>query len=267
LVVRSSWAGRVQNGDALTLSVDLEPEVSFGENLLVGFRGSSRPGEIVVLGATYDAGGVNASGQVLNGADDDASGVAALLEVAGAVNAVRSQLQRSVLLAFFSASTAGLQGSEMLLDDLPRLLGSVSRPVAMLGLRAVGRNGRRPLLVLGASESPALAGLLEKVDRRETLFAAPLGLERAGPSAPRQASVVLDPSAVRGSDYSTFLRAGIPSLLLNDGLDPELYGHPDDDWKYVDSDEVTRVARLAFRFAHALATDVRVEALPASSRP
>jgi hypothetical protein len=267
LVVRSAWANRVQSGDELGLSVDLEAEVSFGENVLVGFRGQSRPDEVVVVGASYDAGGVNAAGQVLNGADDNASGVAALLEIAGALSQVRAQLQRSVLLAFFSASTAGLQGSETLLDDLPRLLGPAPRPVAMLALRAVGRSGRRPLLVFGANENAALADLLQRLDRRDILLGAPLVLQQLSDAAPRRGATALDPAASRSSDHLTFARAGVPSLLLNDGLDPELSGHPDDDWKYVDAEQVARVARLAFRFAHGLAADVRPEALPASSRP
>ena len=267
LVVRSAWTNRVQPGDDLGLSVDLEAEVSFGENVLVGFRGLSRPDEVVVVGASYDAGGVNAAGQVLNGADDNASGVAALLEIAGALSQVQAQLQRSVVLSFFYASTAGLLGSEMLLDDLPRLFGPAPHPVAMLALRAVGRNGRRPLLVFGANENAALADVLQRLDRRDVLLGPPLVLQRLADAAPRRGATALDPAASRSSDHLTFARAGVPSLLLNDGLDPELYGHPDDDWKYVNPEEVARVARLAFRFAYALASDVTAEARPASTRP
>jgi hypothetical protein len=48
--------------------------------------------------------------------------------------------------------------------------------------------------------------------------------------------------------------ADIPALLLNDGLDPRLYGQPEDDWERVDVDKVTRVARLVFRSVYDLAS-------------
>src|SRR5262249_30036136 len=85
LVVRSTWSDRVQTGDAVRLEVELVPEVSLGQNVLVGFRGTARPNDVLVLAANYDHAGVNAAGEVLNGANDNASGVAALLEVAAAL--------------------------------------------------------------------------------------------------------------------------------------------------------------------------------------
>jgi hypothetical protein len=49
------------------------------------------------------------------------------------------------------------------------------------------------------------------------------------------------------STQSLLHGAGVPSLLLNDGLDPLHSGLPEDDWQDVDVDKATRVARLVFR--------------------
>jgi hypothetical protein len=263
-VVRSAWLERLQDDESVRLQVDLDPEVSLGQNVLVGFRGRSRPDEIIVVGTNYDHAGVNAAGDVLNGADDNASGVAALLEVAGALQQVRGSLQRSVLLVFFSAGRQGLQGAETLVHDLPQLLGAGVRPVAMLSLRGIGRNGSHPMLLVGADRSPGLAAMLEKFDTRERLRGAPLLLERAGEESTAMARLEIVPS--HASEHLTFARGGVPSLLLTDGLDPMLYGQPEDDWKDVDPDKVARVARLVFHATQALATDLRTPMAAASRR-
>ena len=62
-------------------------------------------------------------------------------------------------------------------------------------------------------------------------------------------------------------RGGVPTLLLTDGLDPMLYGQPEDDWKDVDPDKVARVARLVFRSVHSLASDLRPTTAAALARP
>ena len=244
-MVRSSWTARLRDGERLVLRSHLEPEVSLSQNLLVGFRGRTRPEEIVLVGVHYDHTGINADGDVLNGADDNATGVAALLEIAGALAPVRATLERSVLLAFFSAGREGFQGSESLLHDLPQLVGENARIVAMLGLRAVGRNGDRPLLVVGGRRHAELAAALERHDRREELFGAPLGLQWAEDESTVVARLEIVPS--RGSDHITFARAGIPSLLVTAAVDPVLNDQPGDDWRDVDTEKVTRLARLVFR--------------------
>lgn len=263
-VVRSTWASRLQEGDPVRLGIGLAPEVSLGQSILVGFRGHSRPHEIVVLTAHYDHTGINAEGDVLNGADDNASGVAALLEIARALPHVAPTLERSVVLAFLSGERSGLQGSQALIADLPRLLGSDSRMVTSLSLRAVGRNAARPLLLFGGQEHPWLATVFDAYNIRDVLLGPPLELQREATVVAKQDNGE-EAGQARASAHLAFHRAGVPSLLLNDGLDATLYGQPDDDWKYVDADKVARVARLAFRAAYDLATEVRPAALPASA--
>jgi len=264
VVVRSTWASRLQEGDRVRLGIGLAPEVSLGQSILVGFRGHTLPHEIVVLTAHYDHTGINAEGDVLNGADDNASGVAALLEVARALRHVAPALERSLVLAFLSGERSGLQGSEALIADLPRLLGPEVRVVTCLSLRAVGRNAARPLLLVGGRENPWLASVFDVYNIHEVLLGPPLELQREAGMLAVQGGIA-DPGQARASAHLAFQRAGVPSLLLNDGLDAMLYGQPDDDWKYVDADKVTRVARLTFRAAFDLATELRPAALPASA--
>lgn len=263
LAVRSSWADRLQTGDAVQLRADLEPEVSLGQNLLVGFRGKTRPDEVVVLAANYDHAGVNAAGDVLNGANDNASGVTALLEVAAALAAARDELQRSVVVAFFSGSRAGLQGSEMLLHDWSLLFGTNSHPVRMISLRGIGRDDGNALLAVGGTAQEELLTLLEHHDRREELLGPVLAVQRA-PDEPNDVSrIEIVPS--HGSDHLPFARAGVPALLLTGGMDPSALPHPADDWKTVNAEKIARVARLVFRVTLDLTGAPAPAVLPARS--
>jgi hypothetical protein len=255
LVVRSSWLDRLHADDRVRLRIHLVPEVSLAQNVLVGFRGRSRPDELVVVGANYDHAGINAAGDVLNGADDNASGVAALIEIAAALGRVSDSLQRSVLVVFFSGARQGLQGSEMLLHDLPQLLGVDPHPVAMLALRGLGRNGSEPMRLVGGRVHPALAEVFERCDTRAALYGAPLGLRRTDDETTSLARLEIVPS--HGSEHLSFARNGVPSVLLTDDLDAMLYGQPEDDWREVDPDKVMRAARLVFRASYLLATDLR----------
>ncbi|MFQ5600279.1 MAG: M28 family metallopeptidase [Candidatus Krumholzibacteriia bacterium] len=266
LVVRPGWSHWLQPESEVSVRTELVPEVSLGQNILAGFGGSGAAHELVLLTAHYDNAGINALGEILNGADDNASGVAALLEIARALAQVHERLQRSVLLAFVSAELHGVQGSEMLLKDLPLLVGT-ARPLVAFSLDAVGRNGSDVLNVAGGLQHADLVRRLERFNRRETLFAPALLVEPlSDPMRASETSALLDISP-HPTTHALLLSSGIRSVRLHDGLDPLLYGQPEDDWRRVDAKKVARVARLLFRTVYDLATDRRPAALPAGSHP
>lgn len=263
LLGRSGWVEKLAPGDELQISIDLRAEVSLGQNVLVGFRGHRKPDELVVIGAGYDHAGVNAAGDILNGADDNASGTVALLGVASALAQVHDALEKSVLVAFFAGGRAGLLGAEALLHDLSALAGPTVHPVAMLAVRGVGRNGTEPLLLVGGAEQLQLAALLLRLDGLAGTGGNALGIRLAAEETTPPSRLEAVPS--RGSEHLAFARAGVPSVLLTDGLDPSLYGQPEDDWALVDAAKVTRVARLVFKAAYALGTGSGTDAVPAAA--
>jgi hypothetical protein len=165
--------------------------------------------------------------------------------------------------AFFSASRAGLQGSEMLLHDWRLLLGGEVHPVAMLGVRAIGRADANSLLVVGGKQRGEIAAALERHDRREDLLGPVLALQRFDDESIDVSRLELAPS--RGSDHLSFLRAGIPAVLLTGGMDAADLPNADDDWRAVDADKIARVARLVFRTTLDWANDLHPAVVPASS--
>lgn len=82
-----------------------------GDNVVLEIPGSSTPGEWVVLGAHYDSINLNGSNQPAPGADDNASGSAALLEIAR-ILAGAGPFERSIRLVWFAGEEYGLLGAE-----------------------------------------------------------------------------------------------------------------------------------------------------------
>jgi aminopeptidase YwaD len=113
--------------------------------------------EYILLGAHKDHLGMGGTGSssrhpdtvaVHNGADDNASGLAALLEIAQKIGAQRQQLRRSLLLVAFGAEEMGLIGSKYFADNPPIPLQQV---VAMVNLDMVGRLKSDSTLAIGGT--------------------------------------------------------------------------------------------------------------------
>jgi hypothetical protein len=98
--------------------------------------GASSDGSVVVLGAHYDHLGVVA-GETYPGADDNASGTAAVLGVARALVARRAELGRPVVIAFFGAEEVGMLGSRAFVASGPTPRGAM---FAMVNVDMIGRS-------------------------------------------------------------------------------------------------------------------------------
>lgn len=194
-----------------------------GVNLVAVVRGSGDPdGDVIVLTAHYDHLGTR-NGAIYNGADDNASGVAALLEVGR--HLLAAPLRHTAVLAFVDAEEGGMNGSRALVDDLPV---SLRRVALNVNLDMVSRTDG-VLWAGGAYHTPALRPILESV-----ADAAPLDL-RLGhdrPNAPEGDDWTLS------SDHASFHRLGIPFVYfgVEDHVD---YHEPTDDFERIDPAELT----------------------------
>lgn len=94
--------------------------IKASENVLAYIKGTEKPEEIVVLSAHYDHVGVDAKGNVYNGADDDGSGTVSLLEIAEAfVKAKKDGVgpKRSILFLHVTGEEKGLYGSRFYTEN------------------------------------------------------------------------------------------------------------------------------------------------------
>jgi hypothetical protein len=206
--------------------------------------------EAVVIGAHYDHVGLGGrlsvtpelTGQIHNGADDNASGTSAVMEMAKAAASQRSRFPRSLVFITFAGEERGLLGSAHYADE-PAI--PIENTVGMVNLDMVGRaNGS--VDVIGLELSPSLAADLEAAVKAS---GTELKVRRSGPGAGR-------------SDDSSFIDKRVPAINFFTGFHND-YHRPGDDWEKIDARGVSRVAALALELAARLAArDARPEFVP-----
>jgi hypothetical protein len=195
----------------------------------------------VVVSAHMDHVGVgepDASGDsIYNGADDDASGTAVLLEIADAM-ARMDPPRRSVLFLAVSGEEKGLLGSRWFVEHPTVPLDSI---VANLNLDMVARNAPDTIVVIG-QEYSSLGTALHAVaeGRRQEL-----GLTVADDPWPEQRFFFR-------SDHFSFVREEIPALFFFAGTHED-YHRPGDEVDDIDADKAARVGRLVFYLTRTLA--------------
>jgi len=196
--------------------------------------------EWVVVSAHYDHVGVgtpDARGDsIYNGADDNASGTAALLEVARALAALPKRPARSVAFVAVSGEEEGLIGSAYFVAHRPP---AVAQLIADVNLDMLGRNAPDVIYLVGDSLS-TLGG----VAAAQATAHPELGLR------PRS----LNDATYLRSDQLSFAIARVPALFLHTGSHPDLH-RPSDETGLIDSEKLSRAARLAFYLAYAVASD------------
>jgi len=205
-----------------------------GVNLVGVVPGTGAEGTIV-LTAHYDHEGVH-GGQIYNGADDNASGAAAALEVARSV--VASPLRHDLVVALVDAEESGLRGARAFVADPPVPL---ERVLLDINLDMVARTDG-VLWAAGAYHTPALRPVLESVSERSPLTLR-LGHDRAG--APE------GDDWTSASDHGPFHEAGIPFVYFGVEDHPD-YHRPTDDFERVDPGEFVDAVRTILLAVRAL---------------
>jgi acetylornithine deacetylase/succinyl-diaminopimelate desuccinylase-like protein len=194
----------------------------------------------IVIGAHYDGlgfGGVGSrapgDSSIHNGADDNASGVAALLEIARQLQASEAR-SHNVLFVAFSGEELGLYGSKHFVDAMPV---SIERVRYMINLDMVGRLGsERRLVVSGTGTSPAWSAALNAAAEATDL------------------TLAEDPSGLGASDHTSFYLEDIPAVHLFTGAHDD-YHTPTDDSHRIDYDGLHDVASFAVRLVEELDDD------------
>jgi hypothetical protein len=188
--------------------------------------------EYVVLTAHFDHLGTLEEGSsddvIYNGADDNASGTAALLEIADAVGAMSVAPKRSVVFLAVGGEELGLKGSLHYMSD-PAF--PIESTIANLNFDMVGRNepdevdlvrpvvsAFAPVAVAVAAQHPELGMTLN--DRPNDVF-------------------------IQRSDSGAFLLYGVESLFFHSGLHLD-YHTVDDEIEWIDAEKVAKVAKLGY---------------------
>lgn len=182
--------------------------------------------ETIVIGAHYDHLGAGGEGSLTpgsrdihNGADDNASGTAGLLELARRLGQRTTPLDRRVVFVAFTAEERGLLGAE---HYVANPLFPLESTVAMFNMDMIGRLEDDKLVVFGTGTAPQWDPLVDRSAQKSglTLSKKPEGL---GPS-----------------DHAAFYARKIPVLHLFTGTHPD-YHRPGDDWEKINAEGEARI--------------------------
>ena len=191
--------------------------------------------QFLIIGAHYDHLGMGKNNslytgdepQIHNGADDNASGTAGVLELAEKLSAHKDELKRTFVFATFSGEEEGLLGSAYFADNLPVSTGEVAM---MINMDMIGRlNDDNSLIVYGTGTSSGLEDILNEYNNYN--FKLTLNDEGYGPS-----------------DHSSFYGKKIPVLFFFTGTHED-YHKPSDDTEKINFKGEEQVLKYIYNVA------------------
>ncbi|MEO5814103.1 MAG: M28 family peptidase [Gemmatimonadaceae bacterium] len=215
------------------------PEGVPAENVVAMVAGSDAGlrHQYVVIGAHFDhlgrssahASDPEAKDAIRNGADDNASGTAAVMELARQFAA--KPAKRSIIFASFTGEELGLLGSQWFVEHSPVPIDSI---VAMVNFDMVGRLRNDKLIVYGVATATELPGILASANVEPKLVVSAVG-DGFGPS-----------------DHSSFYTRGIPVLHFFTDLHDD-YHKATDDTPKINAAGEARVVGMAERVVRSIA--------------
>lgn len=204
--------------------------------------------EYLIMGAHFDHLGMGGPGSgsravdtigIHHGADDNASGVAMMLELAEKFAGTKGSHKRSIICLAFSGEEEGLLGSKHFVDD-PGI--NLTKVDAMINLDMVGRlNETNNLQISGLGTAAGLKDIV-KAKTDTSVIKLTLSDEGYGPS-----------------DHSSFYGKNIPVLFYFTGAHPD-YHTPKDTWDKINYKGMVMISALIFNMAEELSNnDTRLQ--------
>lgn len=207
-----------------------EPNTRIGRNVGAMRRGSdpSLRDQWIILAAHYDHLGVR-GGQLYPGADDNASGVAMMLEVARCLTQAKMPPRRSIMFIGFDLEEHGLFGSRYFVEHSPVPLDRVKLFItADLIARSLAGVCGNHVFVIGSEHTPALRPWIREAGKGRPLTVDLLGA---------------DLLVLNRSDYGPFRSRSIPFLFFTTGENP-CYHTPRDTPDTLDYPKLTAISRM-----------------------
>jgi len=186
--------------------------------------------QVVIVGGHMDHIGVQGR-EVMNGADDNASGTTGVLELAEAFASMKVRPKRSILFITFSGEEKGLKGSEAYVANPPLPLEAC---VAMFNFDMIGRSVDKYLFIGGVGTSSEFPSMMKKANEGLDLM-----IETA-------------PGGLAPSDNSNFHKKGMPVLFFFNNVHAD-YHRPDDIVDKINAEGEAAILKLGFRMIRATA--------------
>lgn len=237
---------------AFSMKAKVERNANQAMNVLGYLEGSEKPDELLIITGHFDHIGINRKGEINNGADDDASGTSAVLELAEAFTLATEagfRPKRSILFMTVSGEEKGLLGSDFYTENPAYPL---ENTIANLNIDMIGRVGKEYLsspdssnyiYVIGADK---LSSELHTINEQANDKYAQLKLDY-------KYNDENDPNRFYyRSDHYNFAKNGIPVVFYFNGTHKD-YHRPGDDPDKIAYEKAAKVTRLVFATAWELA--------------
>jgi Zn-dependent M28 family amino/carboxypeptidase len=218
-----------------------EGETTTGENVVAILPGATQPDLYVYIGAHYDHLGVAPDGQVFNGADDDATGVAAVLEAARILSSSGLRPQETVVFVAFSGEEIGALGSGALCERLTA--SSLAGSSMLLNMEVLGaEKGAGTYLDVWDEEVASTKPLVDALQLAGDQLGIPIKQRGRDP----------------GSDAVRLVACGVPAVSVDVAWSFENHPHyhrASDDPQYIDVDGFQDAVQVAIAALWLLAND------------
>ena len=206
--------------------------------------------ECVIYSAHFDHEGINNKGELFNGADDNASGSMALLEVAEAFSNLKKKPLRSIVFAWVNGEEKGFLGSQYYADNpvIP-----MAKTLLDINLDMVGRS-KMPsdtgnfmgfdlsvtqpgeILVYTAHESTELLKMMASISEKANIKVLDMGKDLP----------------IGSSDHVSFMAKGVPALFFHSGIHSDLHTINDNVEK-IDFDKMEKVSKMIYLLGYNVA--------------
>jgi len=223
---------------------NLKPVYATSNNIMAITVGSDAKlkDEYVVVGAHFDHLGMGGEGSgsrkpdsiaAHNGADDNASGVAGILELMRLVENSKQKPKRSIIWVAFTGEEMGLLGSKEFVKNPPVELSKIK---AMINLDMIGRmNDSTPRLsISGTGTGHVFQSILDSLSKLEPF------------------SVKLNPDGYGPSDHASFYSKNIPVLFINSAIHTD-YHTPMDDREKINYKRMVQIVDFTEQLLYVIA--------------
>ena len=230
-----------------TFNFDLKYKELSTENVFAFLPGTNKKEEVLVISAHYDHVGKN-DGEIFNGANDNASGTAAIIEIARKFQEASDEghkTKRSILFAAFTGEEKGLCGSKYFVDNPPFPLSDI---VGNLNLDMLGRHDEFNdttdyIYLLGTNHlKPKLKVISDSINQISTKLRLDYKYDMP------------DNFLYQASDQASFVKHGIPAVFYFNGLHAD-YHKASDTAEKIDFQAINRVSQLVFLTAWEMANE------------
>ena len=211
-------------------------------NIIGYIESTKNKDDVIVIGAHYDHLGGN-NERFFPGADDNASGVAGVLEIAKALSLYKERLNKTISIQFYSAEEMGLIGSSFYCKNpmLPLNGPDIDKHIAMVNLDMIGYLKNK----YGEYDN-CTTWKLDKEYKTFNNYRLTLDLKETVKDLSKKYPFANNISGYRpgGSDHAPFYNKGVPVIFLHTGLHP-YYHKPTDTPDKLNYTGIKNIAKLA----------------------